>query len=253
MNSSSLYRRQTPPALSYDAARNRGFYPWIVGDVKFGFNPAVSGLEDIWSVGGTRNTPTGSFTPFIASDNAGDTAIITVIYLDQSGKLRSKDVTLTGTTPVSLGAVATESTRGFISSASPSALSGTVTLATANNFTAGVPNDMNQVLWDIEAEYGQTLVAADRVPAGHEIIITEVQASITRVAAQAASARLALQIRPPGGQWRSPFVFELTTYSSRLGHPIVRLPAGWDIKARAISVSLELACDFSWVYERIEL
>lgn len=197
---SSLYRRTTPASLSFEAARNRGFFSWIHPDLKFGFNGNVSAAADVWSVGGDRNTPTSSFSPFLASDNAADNAVITVYYLDEKGKYRTKDITLNGTTPVPLGEVATESTRGYVADTSLSTIAGTVTLVTANNFTAGIPNDPTQILWDIQGDIGQTLLAADRVPAGHEYIITEVQASITRDAA-AASARLALQIRPPGGQW----------------------------------------------------
>lgn len=58
---------------------------------------------------------------------------------------------------------------------------GQVTCATANNFTAGVPNTQAQVLTAIPINDGRTQVLAERVPTGKRFLFDTLDVRVTRV------------------------------------------------------------------------
>ena len=190
---------------------------------------------DLWQYGGMRNTPTGSFTPFMASSSASDTVEITVPYLDANGLEQEVSVNLTGQTPVSLVVTATEVVRAFNSDSTN--LAGTVTITTANNFTSGVADNQSEVLVSIDPVDQQSQVLAFRVPAGKKALIFETDVFLSRDSGAAGSADIVLQKRESGGVWRTVRNFRLNTAAAIINLESIVLPPLTDFRARIRDVS----------------
>lgn len=198
---------------------------WPEDGDKFGFigplstsvtigNPAT--WVDLWSYGGQRTSPTGTFTPFMASDNSADTNIpVTWTYLDASGYEQTMTASTNaadGTIPVSLGVVGQESFRGFISGSTD--IAGDITLTTANNFTAGVPNAQSEVLAHIPQYDNQTQLCARRIPIDKRVKVTKINITLSRINGSAGSAQAVFQTRAPGGTWLTKRRYQVSTTSA---------------------------------------
>lgn len=179
-----------------------------IGD-KFGYSSGLgvtisegtpASWVDLWAYGGQRTSPSGTFTPFFASDDSADTDIdIEWTYLDTAGVEQTVTVATDasdGQTPVSLGVTATESYRG--ENAAATALVGNVALASANSFTAGAPDNQNEVLAYIPIGYGQTQQLTGRVPAGKARLLQKLSLPMARASGAAGSALIDFQTRLPG-------------------------------------------------------
>jgi len=192
--------------------------------------------QHLWAYQGIRTSPTSSFTPYVASSSASDTSVVTIEYLDANGVSQLATPTLTGQTPVSLGVTATEAFRGWNSGAT--AFVGQITCTTANNFTAGVPDNQNEVLIAIPINDGQSQVLAYRVPANEKAILEVLSVTLTRSSGAAGSAICALQIRESGGVWRTIMPFQPNTGGQIvLSLEGVVLDAGTDIRLQIRDVS----------------
>lgn len=132
---------------------------------KFGRNPDVdAGTEDIWNGGATyTGFPTGAPENIVAvSTNAGDTGVVTFLYLPTSNSTEwlTGTVTLNGTNPVNSGISAYRVHTAFYDTGNPvTANLGDITLyhqtTTANVFV------------NIPIGRSQSNAAAYTVPAGH--------------------------------------------------------------------------------------
>ena len=208
---------------------------------RFGFNPNinVAASEDVWSYGGKRTSPTTTFTPYISSDSASDTdAIVTVVYLDADNVRQDINVNMNGLTPVSVGVTASEVTLSYEANSTPNALVGNVSIATANNFTGGVPDNQEEVLVHIPAGFGFSQEVASRVPAGQIYIIKGVLLLMARDKGAPGNALVTLDVRLSGGTWRSlvPFYMSTTSVAASPLFGLV-LPEGTDYKLNVRSVS----------------
>ena len=161
---------------------------------------------DLWFQGGKRTSPTTSFTPYIASDNSGDTSIpISFKYLDASGVKQTGSIVLDGSdgqTPVSLGVTATELTRAWVTGATEPL--GIIRVATTNSFTAGVPDNQDEILVAVAGDDDQSQVCADRVPADTKRIIEHIHLYMIRSGGADGSVQAVFQSRTAGhGIWRT--------------------------------------------------
>jgi hypothetical protein len=195
-----------------------------------------SSWVDLWSYGGLRTAPSASFTPYVASSSASDTNNVRFEYLDANGVEQEVEVTLTGQTGVSLGVTATDITRGWNPSATDYV--GDIACTTANNFTAGVPTNLNEVLVDIPANDGQTQTLAYRIPTGKQAILEHININVIRASGAAGSIIAVLQVKESGGVWRTRLPLECST-STPVNEEIhgLNIPAGACIRVRIRDVS----------------
>lgn len=191
---------------------------------------------DIWAHGGLRTPPTSEFTPYAASDDAGDTTNAVFEILDETGHRELVEITLDGLTPVSLGVTATDVLRAYNSGATD--FVGTIYCTTANNFSLGVPDNQDEVLVTIGINEGQSQVLAERVPHGRVFLFKSLDLRLVRASGAAGSAILALSIKEPGGVFRDKLPCQIST----AGQPPFNMegmsaPAGSIIQLRARDVS----------------
>lgn len=156
---------------------------------------------DLWAYGGKRTSPTSTFTPYMASDDAADTNREVVWeYLDANGNKQLVTVNTDGSdgrTPVSLGVTAIECSRGSMKGA----FAGDVSLMTESDFTNGVPDTQSKVLCHILARDRQTQILAGRVPAGISRRITLVHVSMSTLSGNNSAILAVLELRHEGGDW----------------------------------------------------
>ena len=190
---------------------------------------------DIWTQGGLRTSPTSSFTPYVASDDDSDDQVVTLTYLDASGLEQTVDVTLNGQTPVSAAVTATEVFRVYNSDSTPTA--GDVYVATANDFTNGVPDNQSEVLCAFSANDQQSQVLAFRVPSDMDGIITNIELSLGRANGSAGAADLTLDIRESGGVWRAIRKYQMVTAGGVSKDELIKLEPSTDVRVRVRDVS----------------
>ena len=191
-----------------------GRFGGVQADGKFGY---ASGLTtaiqigtpstwvDLWAYGGQRTTQTSSFTPYMASSDAGDTDIdISFTYLDASGYEQTVTVSTDasdGRTPVALGITALDV---FTANNSDSTdLAGNLYCTTINNYTNGVPDEQDEVLVVIPVNNGRSQVLARRIPVDKKCVINSMHFTLTRNNGSAASAEISFDVRQDGGVWQS--------------------------------------------------
>ena len=226
---------------------------------KYGRNSAIdtaTAPEDIWNGSGTyTGFPTGVaetmeiFSSDIDDNGTGAGARTVTIYnlLDSSGnKMPDVTVTLTGTTPVSLGAQTYY--RGgsrikVITAGATGANEGALTLrhtTTTANIFAVMPALRNQ-----------TAIAAYTVPLGYTLYVKHVNFQLSRSANGIGSASMTFRARPFGGVFNTIVAPEITNgsnYSS--GDGFFVFDERTDIKCRCESVSNNgtiITADFSGI------
>ncbi|MGI9492886.1 MAG: hypothetical protein ACR2QF_10860 [Geminicoccaceae bacterium] len=219
-----------------------------IGD-KFGYSSGLgtsiqdsnpASWADLWAYGGQRTSPSGSFTPFMASDDSADTSIdIEWTYQDAAGVEQIVMVATDasdGQTPVSLGVTATEVYRGKNSGSAD--LAGGVSCTTANNFTAGVPDNQNEVLAHIPIGSGQTQVLAGRAPANKLYLLQSLALYMSRSSGAAGSGIVDFQIRKSGEVFVSKRHMSISTsYPIQEDLRALNLEAGDDYRTRIRDIS----------------
>jgi hypothetical protein len=198
-----------------------------------------SSWVDLWAYGGQRTSPTSTFTPYMASDNAADTSIdIEWTYLDAAGVEQTVTVATDatdGTTPVSLGVTGQESYRGV--NVGSAALAGNVSLSTTNLFTGGVPDNQDEVLAFIPDVDGKTQVLAFRAEANKKTIISNISIYLSRANGSAGSAIIAIQTRSSGKTWITERTYQVTTSVPVSDDESIVLDELTDIRCRIRDVS----------------
>jgi len=159
----------------------------------------------LWAFGGKREFNDTNFTPFLASSNAADTSIpIEITYLDTDGNEQTTTVTTDaadGRTPVSLGIEISESFRAGISG--DTEIQGNISLVTINNFTNGVPDEQDEVVWHILAGDNQTQLCLGRVPARMKRRIKNIDCGVLRDNGGGTAIQAVFQTKAPGGVWKT--------------------------------------------------
>lgn len=190
-------------------------------DAKFGSVQSMDAADapfDCWEFAtdtlatrsATKTWPTTASTFYIASSDNSDTQTIAVHYLDSTGAPQVANLTLTGRTPLSIGSTAIDCNRLRIGD-NQAANAGAIYLATANNFTTGVPNDVNQVVAYIPVGLKQTQQAMDQVPLNYRDRIKWMHITVSRASGAAGSAILAFEIKKGSGGWTRKRTFFPTT------------------------------------------
>lgn len=172
----------------------------VLSVAKFGSNPDVdSGTdEDCWSAGGDYEFQASAQTIEVLSDSANDTAAgtgaktIRVFGLDANWELQEEDVTLNGTTPVTLGETYLRIFRAYVLTA------GTIE---TNDGTITIRTDGLTTQAEIPAGRGQTLMAIYTIPEGYTGYITAWYGDASKSSTGIVTARL--MTRENGGAWRN--------------------------------------------------
>ena len=182
---------------------------------KFGYVGDIDAADsniDVWVAAGgatseytgTRITsktfPAAASTLYMASDNAGDTAEVTVEYLDASGVAQTVSANLTGQTAVNLGVTALDSNRAYLSGDDESN-TGNIYISHDADHTGGVPNDLTQILAVISGGQGQTEQMLYTVPAAKNMRINAIELTGSRLNGAAGSMIIELQVKTSGGSW----------------------------------------------------
>ena len=181
-----------------------GFSPSLGTTIKIG---DTTTWVNVWNSGGLRTTPTSTFTPFMASTASADTDVpIEWVYQDTNGNQLTVTVNTNasnGTTPVSLGVTATEVYDGH----AHGNIDGTVSVATANNFSSGTPASQAQKLASINPDDNEVQMAAGRVPLGYRRNVTHITMAMLRENGGTGSVIGVFQKRRPGS-----YVWETERY-----------------------------------------
>lgn len=244
-----------------------GNIPGYASDTKFGrvrAQDAADNAVDIWSFADdtasprsdTKTFPSAAATIYLASSSGSDTNVdIDVTYIDSTGALaEALAVNLNGQTPVSIGATGLDVLRIKVSAGSPNAPVGIIYASITNDFTAGAPNDVTDILAVAPAGFGQSQLSHFTVPLGKTLVMKEVYILIARVSGAAGSAEVTLRITEFGGHQRVVRQFFPTT-----SVPISRgvknfvVPARAQIVWRVDDVSdsdTDVSC--TWGYELID-
>lgn len=214
-------------------------------NTKVGRNSDVDagGTEDLIASGGNYSGQPVGFTPepvLVVSSSALDTALgtganaIRIIGLKTptSTEYEIEDIPLNGLA----GSVSNESWWRVIESQVLTAGSvnenqGVITIS--GNVTPAV------VFGTIQAGFNQSYDGVITVPAGKTMIVKRVRMAINRKNGSPGSARVTLQLRPPGSVYLGVRVFEMQT-GAALGYDVLGgrlIPEGTDMKIQITQVS----------------
>ncbi len=188
-----------------------GDVPHVSGHAKFGKVAEIDSADtpvDVWHFAddtlsnrqATKTFPSAAATLYMASDNAGDTATVSIEYLDSSGNSQSVSAALTGQTAVNLGVSALDVNRAYLSGDDESN-AGNIYISHDADWTSGVPDDLTQTLAFIGIGYGQTEQCIYRVPTGKRAILIGSVIGIARANGADGSAVIQLVTKEASGSW----------------------------------------------------
>ena len=204
----------------------RGAFSNVSAVHKFGYNPDVdsgSDPETVWSAGGLYPWSSLSTTQtlYCLSTSAADTMDLTIEGLDGDFNAYSETVTLTGTTAVT---TSNNFRRVFRMSAA----------GNAGTITARVTSGTGTVVGQIDAGFGQTLMAIYTIPAGHYGLLMAGDFSVQK----GEDAQVRMFQRPEGeADFRIAHMGEVYQGTYRYDFPIpLKLAAKTDIDIRCAEV-----------------
>lgn len=215
--------RQIPSELDIDL----GGFSDITPGTKFGNVEDIDAADaevDIWQAANdsltgrvdTKTFPASSSTFYMASTSAADTSItITIEGLASDGTETTVTTTTdatNGQTPVSLGTLL-DVNRAYVDGDNET-LAGNLWIASANNFTAGVPDNNTEKMAFIPVGYGQTQQIQISVPSDRRCRIKRISGNISRTSGAAGSAEFNLYAKESGKSWRVHRHYDVTTGSN---------------------------------------
>ena len=168
---------------------------------------AADNAVDIWAFADdtaspradTKTFPSAASTIYVTSSSASDTAVtVTVQYISSTGAaVTVTGVALNGQTPVSIGATGLDVNRMYVDGAT--AAVGIIYATVGNDFTAGVPNDVTDVLAVAPVGFQQSQLAHFTVPLAKTLVINDVLMTVSRASGSAGSADVTLRVKNFGG------------------------------------------------------
>lgn len=215
---------------------------WTTSD-KFGFNSDIdTGTypEDIWSVGGVYAGWLSSEEEFeILSSSTEDTAagvgaqkVVISNLLDANFDAQEDvEITLNGTTAVSLGATEYKRcSRAYVKDVGSSAANvGTITIRGASTSTT---------VASIPAGKGQTQMALYTVPNGKTLFVDRLNINMSRSTGAAGSAFIDVFARSQGESWRSIINAQITdSHGYQLDQEYLEFAAKTEIRITVTEVS----------------
>lgn len=231
---------------------------------KFGRVKAMDGADtpfEIWAFAddaasprsGTKTFPTTASTIYVTSSSASDTAVtVTADYIDATGAaVTTGNITLTGQTPVSIGATGLDVNRMRVTSST--AAVGIIYASVGNDFTSGAPNDVTDILAVIPAGYGQSQLSHFTVPLGETLVMDDLILTVSRASGSAGSAEIDLKIKIFGSSWRTVREFFPTTAAPLTeGIKNIVLPARTQVRWEVTDVSdSDTNISVTWGYQLI--
>ncbi len=149
--------------------------------------------ETVWAFGGDytfsdRTSLATGFNYFIVSDRSEDTMNVIVDGYDKDMRIQVEEVTLTGTTPVQLPGKWMGVASAFVSTA-PEPL-GNISVNENNNFTAGVPDNNNEIRACIVIGNNRSLQSVFTIPKDFTGLITSWTLSLNKKQAATCVATL---------------------------------------------------------------
>ena len=198
--------------IDYDTNLEYGRIPNLNAGNKFGYSTALgtsininnpSTWIDLWYPNTAREDVTSNFTPYFASDDAGDTSNTFVLYyLDSSGIEQTVTCTTdatNGQTAVSAGVTASEVYRAI----NTSTMSGNISIAKTSSFTSGEPTTATDLVAYIPAINNQTQQCMARVPSNKKRHIKRIYVSMLRINGSSGSMQGALLVKNGDGIWQT--------------------------------------------------
>lgn len=204
---------------------------------KFGKNSDIgtAASEDIWDYGGIYQfSSTADITKIISS--AADTVDIEIQGLNSNYELTVQEVTLSGTTFITL---TTPLIRIFrMKNIGATDLTGGVYVVTSTaTHTGGIPDNSTDVRAYINGSNNQTLMAIYTVPAGKTAYLTRLQTKLGRTIS--ASASMELLVRPEGKVFQIKRAYQINNTDSDIREydPYLKIDEKSDIIVRNSTVS----------------
>ena len=227
----------------------RGLIKGVEFDTKFGSVKLVDAADspkDVWayaddniSGGDTKTFPTTASVFYAASSSASDSGkVFSWEGKAADGTRRVNTFTCAGQTPVAIdGAnLSLDVNRCYLDDDNETMVGG-LTIVTANNFTAGVPDDPAEVVSYVSENYAQTQLGMYNVPEGETIVITALRAYMTRANGSLGSGEVNFRIKAPNGSWRVVRPYEASTSSPTSSDSSIVLEGGSLIVPRLQDVS----------------
>jgi len=185
-----------PRPFNLNASSN---LPGFEGFFVSGKNPdvGVSGVEDIWDLGGTYTFMTSAAALFVSSSDDNDDQLIFVRGLDADLNAQTSTVTLDGQTQVEIGSSLTwlRVNDGFNLSGTRHA--GTVYIAETDTLTGGVPDTSTKIKSALLTVNQRTQNGFFTVPNGVDCSFWSIDISIGK----GKDATVMFEVRPPGGSF----------------------------------------------------
>lgn len=210
--------------------------------------------DDLSTRASTKTFPSAADTIYITSSSTSDTAVtVNVDYIDSTGaSATATGVTVTGQTPVSIGATGLDVNRFYVTSAT--AAVGTLYASVGNDFTTGLPNDVTDILAVILPGYGQTQQGQFTVPLAKTLVMGDVLVNVSRASGAAGSADITLRVKPYGQSSRIKREYFLTDSAPlQSGVKNLVVPARAQIVWRVDDVSdLDTNVSVNWEYLLID-
>lgn len=230
----------------YERAEKRGN---LIPFSKFGYNPAISTIEDIWSSGGTLTHATTARTQLITSTSAADngstaTGALTlrVQGLDANWNELQETVTLDGITGVTTTGSYIRVLRMFVETIGSGGVNaGAITSTSTTDST---------IQAHILTGTGQTAQSHTSVPADYEAHIERIWTNVGK----GDDADIIIQIREFGKSWRTIRRFEVyQTHISVELQSQITLPPKSDMRMRAIAGIGSIIVSAGYDYDLVAL
>jgi hypothetical protein len=209
-----------------------------------GFNPSVgAALENVWDAGGIYTYLTTNTELFLTSSDAGDTQMVEVVGLTEDATTGDWDertvvVALSGQSTVSTGEwIRVRHVRNFsglVPATTATPFAGTVYLAAAGTWTAGVPDTASDIKSQINLDRNHTRNGFYTVPSGFCANIMNLEtysSSLTNITYR-------MRVRLFGGAfWEVQTLPTLISHSEIEFWAIENLPAKSDCEIQVIAAA----------------
>ena len=240
------------PSILHDDSRIRvaiGAEPGVSVLQKFGFNPDVDGVADVWDYGGAYNWIDTPVALYVSSSEAADDQIIHLIGLDANFEPQNAIATLNGQSQVEVGSGLTWKRVHRAFNVNSSETAGDVYIAQSDDLTLGVPDTASKVHAMIHQAEQQTLMAIYTVPANKTLLThhwhVTLEGSGSAFLNSPRGVRVAIQYRVENGVFRTHEKIGLITSGSSEYHRHFEYPqphnGKTDVRIRVQSTTVDNA------------
>lgn len=219
------------PSILHDDSRLRvaiGAEPGVEVVQKFGFNPDVDDVEDVWDYGGDYNWIDTPAALYVSSSDAADDQIIHLIGLDADWEPQNAIAILNGQSQVEVGSGLTWKRIHRAFNANSTETAGDIYIARSDTLTLGVPDTATKVHAMIHQAEQQTLMAIYTVPANKTLLTHHWHVTLEGTGSAFLNSprgvRIAIQYRVVNGVFRTHEKIGLVTSGSTNYHHDFKFP-----------------------------